>query len=76
MVIVLLEYIDLFIRYMNIMLSKDYSVNIILNTERSFITIYQRRQSIWALLSRLVVELVHHQFAITGYMIHSLNIHI
>ena len=45
-------------------------------SERSFITIYQSRQSIWALLSRLVAELVQrHRFAIDGYIIHSLNIH-
>ena len=36
--------------------------------QRSFITIYQSRQSIWALLSRLVEELQHHRFAIyAGY---------
>ena len=45
--------------------------------ERSFITINQSRQSIWALLSHLVAELVQrHKFAIDGYIIHSLNIHI
>ena len=35
MVIVLLDYIDLFTGYMNIMLGKDYSVNIMLNALRS-----------------------------------------
>ena len=48
-------------------------------SERSFTTIHQSRQSIWALLSCLVAELVGYNtigwFAINGYMIHSLNIH-
>ena len=45
-------------------------------SERSFTTIYQSRQSVWALLSRLVAKLVQrHRFAIDGYIIHSLNIH-
>ena len=45
-------------------------------SERLFTTIYQSRQSICALLSRLVAELVQrHWFAIDGYIIHSLNIH-